>query len=63
MIAALIALYWAGMMMMMALIHAAKGGNVRKRIVLLSIFFWPFVIVSCYVMAAIEMIYEEWKDR
>lgn len=63
MIAALIALYGAGMMMMVLLIHAAKQGNVRKRTALLSIFLWPFVIVSCYVITAIEMIYEEWKDR
>ena len=63
MTAALIALYGAGMMMMVVLIHAAKQGNVRKRTALLTIFFWPFVIVSCYIGAAIEMIYEEWKDR
>ena len=63
MIAALIALYGVGMMMMVLLINEAKKGNVRKRIALLSIFLWPLVIVSCYVMGAIEMIYEEWKDR
>ena len=63
MTAALIALYGAGMMMMVALIHAAKQGKPRKGTTLLVIFLWPVVIVSCYVLAAIEIIYEEWKGR
>lgn len=63
MTAALIALYGAGMMMMVVLIHAAKQGEPRKKVALLAIFFWPFVTVSCYVMAAIEIISEEWKRK
>lgn len=61
MTAALIALYGAGMMMMIILIRAARQGETRKGVALLAIFFWPFVIVACYVMAAIEIICEEWK--
>ena len=65
MIAVLIALYGAGMMMMVMLIRAAKPGleYTRRKTCLFTIFFWPFVIVTCYIMAAIEIISEEWKGK
>jgi hypothetical protein len=63
MIAALIALYGAGMMMMVLLIHAAKQGKVRKRIALFSIFFWPFFLLAAMYVATHQIISEEWKGK
>ena len=63
MIALLIALYGAGMMMMVMLVHMADVENPRIWATVASIFFWPFVIVTCYIMAAIEIISEAQKDK
>lgn len=62
MIAVLIALYGAGMMMMVMLVHMVDDSP-RKWAAVASIFFWPFVIVTCYIMAAIEIISEAQKDK
>lgn len=63
MIAALIALYGAGMMTMALMIRMADVDNPRKWAAATSILFWPFVVVACYIIAAIEMINEARKGK
>jgi len=62
MTAVLIALYGAGMMMMLLLVHAATD-EPRKWAAVVSIFFWPLVVVWCYALAAIEIINEARKGK
>lgn len=61
MLYALITTYATGMLAMVLLIHVAKNGKARKSTAAFALLFWPFVIVACYIIAAIEIINEARK--